>query len=104
METNTPIDHKRVQGILVAIVGFAIAQFTDWTIPIENLNFAVGEAMYISGILYSYIGGWVAKGPINWSFGSNKIKLDPNVVTLIDKSALTENELIVFEKILEKAK
>jgi len=97
METNTPIDHKRVQGIIVFIAGVLIARFTDWEIGAEDLAFGVGEIMYVAGILWSYFGGMVAQGPINWGFG-DKVTIDitnatPDQKENIKKFAETINEV-----------
>jgi len=95
METGTPIDHKRVQGILVFIAGILITKFTDWEIGTEDLTFGVGEGIYIFGILYSYYGGMVAKGPIEW-FKSDTIK--------VDLEKLTPDEKALYLKLTEKGK
>ncbi len=105
MNTGTELDHKRIQGILVAAIGFAISYFTDWVITVDQLNFAVGEAMYVGGLLYSYFGGLVAQGPINWAiFGSNKVKINPDAVTVVDTSKLSDVEKNAFNSLMEKAK
>lgn len=98
METNTPIDHKRVQGIIVFVSGILISRFTDWEIGTEDLAFGVGELMYIAGILWSYFGGMVAQGPIDWSFGSDKVTIDiknstPEQKESIRQFAQTINEV-----------
>jgi hypothetical protein len=105
METTTPspIDHKRVQGIIVFVIGMLIHRFTDWEIATEDLTFGVGEAIYIAGLLYSYFGGMVAEGPIQW-FQSDTVKVNPDSVTVIDTSKLSEAEASAFNALMEKTK
>ena len=73
METDTPIDHKRIQGIIVIAIGFLISRYTDWEITTDQLTMGIGEIMYVLGLLWNMYGGLVAQGPIKWF--SEKVKV-----------------------------
>ena len=93
MNTGTPIDHKRVQGAVTALITYYITTFTEFEIGDAQLTELLGHVFVLGGTIWALYGGWIAEGPIKWFQGSD-----------VDTSKLSDVEMKALRMLLEKVK